>query len=52
MVYLILGSRGAGQNDVVSDLVDFGGAEDLKSQVFVSEDDVVAWGSEPTIHSK
>ena len=52
LVYLILGSRGAGQNDVVSDLVDFGGAEDLKTQVFVSEDDVVAWGSEPTIHSK
>lgn len=52
LVYLILGSRGAGQNDVVSDLVDFGEAEDLKSQVFVSEDDVTAWGGEPTIHSK
>ncbi|MDG2254347.1 MAG: hypothetical protein P8L49_05265 [Opitutaceae bacterium] len=52
LVYLILGSKGAGQDDVVSDLVDFGVADDLKPQVFVSEDDVSAWGVEPTIHHK
>lgn len=52
LVYLVLGSRGAGRGDVVSDLVDFGVADDLKPQIFVSESDFAAWGKAPAIHHK
>lgn len=43
-VYLILGSKGGGRSAVVSDLVDFGLEATAESQVFVSEEDALAWG--------
>lgn len=52
LVYLILGSRGAGRHDIVSDLVDFGVADDLKAQAFVSESDFNSWAEAPVIRHK
>ena len=50
VVYLILGSRGGGRSSLVQDLVDFGLEPEIETQVFISEDDTLAWKSPLPIH--